>query len=162
VPAWATGVPGIREIASGVSGGDISDKQAAFDRLRSQAMVNLINTMKTVSKTGATGFGSLSEAEGKILMNASAQLNQAQTEDQVKTILQGMRLRLNAILLEPKNMGSAATGAAHTTAVSTETPTGGDADISAAKALIDKYRAPAMGGVSKPSAQDLIRRARGQ
>ena len=40
-----------------------------FDTLKSKKMIDLMTTMKEASKTGSTGFGQLSEKEGKILIS---------------------------------------------------------------------------------------------
>ena len=101
VPRVLTGVPGVREAGSFFSGGDIANKQAALDRLKSRVVVDLIAEMKQQSRTGATGFGQLSEREGLLLERAAAQLDQAQTEDQVRDVLRDMRGKLNLIMAEP-------------------------------------------------------------
>ena len=46
-----------------------------INKLLSQKVVDLIAEMKRVSKTGATGFGQLSEQEGALLRNASTALS---------------------------------------------------------------------------------------
>lgn len=74
-----------------------ADKQAALDRLSSQLIVNLITEMKQASKTGATGFGQLSDREGRILESAAAQLSQAQSEPQFLQAMKEVRDSINRI-----------------------------------------------------------------
>jgi hypothetical protein len=45
------------------------------DRIKAMKIVETLNSMKNVSKTGATGFGPLSEGELKILTDASTALD---------------------------------------------------------------------------------------
>lgn len=51
------------------------DWENNINQLLSQKVVDLIAEMKRVSKTGATGFGQLSEQEGALLRNASTALS---------------------------------------------------------------------------------------
>ena len=98
-------------IARNVGMGEVTNRQAAMDRLKSRVVVDLVGEMKAQSRTGATGFGQLSEKEGMLLEQAAAQLNQAQSEEQIRTVLTDMRGKLNRILQEPDGTGGAATQA---------------------------------------------------
>lgn len=59
-------------------GGDYKDRavwEANVNNLLSKKVVDLIGQMKSLSKTGATGFGNLSDKEGQLLQQASTVLN---------------------------------------------------------------------------------------
>lgn len=84
-----TGIPGVNAMTGA------ADAKASRDRVVGQLMVNLITEMKNASKTGATGFGQLSEREGQILRDAASKLsNPAISEAAVKTEI--LRLRESA------------------------------------------------------------------
>lgn len=57
--------------------------------LKDQGLVNTINSMKSLSKNGSTGFGALNEKEGEALRNAQGNLNRTQdTPDFSKKLTQ--------------------------------------------------------------------------
>lgn len=91
------GGPAIGAMSRVVGGTRASDKQAALDRLSSRMIVDLIAQMKAQSKTGATGFGQLSEKEGAILGAAAARLQQSQTEASFQDALRDVRAQVQKI-----------------------------------------------------------------
>lgn len=58
-----------------IPGSRAADAEASLDQLIGKSVVGLINEMKSQSRTGATGFGALSEKELKILQDAANKLN---------------------------------------------------------------------------------------
>lgn len=66
-------------IVGGLFGG-AADAQAAIQSLVAKLDIDQIRQLKAQSRTGATGFGQLSEGELKILENASSQLATSQSE----------------------------------------------------------------------------------
>jgi hypothetical protein len=65
--------------------------KAALDNLKSRLVVDLIGEMKSQSKTGATGFGQLSDKERVLLENSIGRLQSAQDEKTFYTEL--LRIR---------------------------------------------------------------------
>jgi hypothetical protein len=72
-----------------------------------------LGEMKAQSKTGATGFGQLSEKEGEILGNAAAQLQNSQTPEQFRDQLVHMRALTEKILKPSMTGGGAQPAASH-------------------------------------------------
>jgi len=68
------------------------------DKLLSGKVLEIIQTMKEGSKTGATGFGQLSEKEGEILKSASTQLKKSLTPEKAKPYLDQMKEKLTKVL----------------------------------------------------------------
>lgn len=68
------------------------------DKLLSQKVVDLITTMKSASKTGATGFGQLSDKEGQILREASTALNKRMSPKDASEILDTMESKLKKVV----------------------------------------------------------------
>ena len=60
--------------ASAVPGSQAADADAAVNRLTGNLVVDLMQEMKSQSRTGATGFGQLSERELAILQSAASKL----------------------------------------------------------------------------------------
>lgn len=100
-----------------VGSGGTANAYAAFNRLKARVVVDLLGQMKAQSKTGATGFGQLSEKEGQMLANAAAQLENSQDPEAFRDQLLHMRT-LTAKILQP----SAATSAAPAPAASGAPP----------------------------------------
>lgn len=70
-----------------------------INQLLSQKVVDLITEMKQASKTGATGFGSLTEKEGAILREASTALSKDLPEEQALYYLNEME-KINRKILD--------------------------------------------------------------
>lgn len=68
------------------------DTQLQLDTLRSKLMVGVLSDLKTASKNGSSGFGQLSEQEGKTLSTFQDNLEQAQTLPQMKKALADIQL----------------------------------------------------------------------
>ena len=60
-------------------------------------MLDVIAEMKSASKTGATGFGQLSEREGQILRDASTALNRGLSPKDAQKYLNEIKLIANKI-----------------------------------------------------------------
>lgn len=78
-----------------------ADKQAAFNQLKSELVLGIIAEMKSQSRTGATGFGQLSNKEGELLATAAAQLSQAQSEPALRQELAKIKRDLMLIMKDP-------------------------------------------------------------
>lgn len=146
LPSVTTALPGFREVASAISGGDVRDKWAAQQQLTSKAVLNVISELKSQSKTGATGFGSLSEREGDLLRSAALQLDNAQTETAYADALKALRTKLQLVFQEP---GKSALG------------TGGKINIDPDAADAFKKYGPSAGGGAVLTAAQRIAQRRG-
>lgn len=71
-----------------------------INRLLSSKIIDLMTTMKEASKTGATGFGQLSEKEGQILREASTSLNKGLSPKDAKKYLDEMENSLKKVVGE--------------------------------------------------------------
>ena len=68
------------------------------DKLLSGKMIELMTQMKEASKTGATGFGQLSEKEGQILREASTALKRGLAPDKAQEYLNNMKTALQKVI----------------------------------------------------------------
>jgi len=59
------------------------DAQNALETVKNQVLLTTLGKLKALSATGASGFGALSNQEGKILQNSIANLETAQTHDAI-------------------------------------------------------------------------------
>lgn len=69
-----------------------------IDKLLAGKMINLMTQMKEASKTGATGFGQLSEKEGQILREASTALKRGLPPDKAQEYLNNMKTILQKVV----------------------------------------------------------------
>lgn len=67
------------------------DAQNALETVKNQVLLTTLGKLKALSATGASGFGALSNQEGKILQNSIANLETAQTHDAIVHNLQVIR-----------------------------------------------------------------------
>ena len=74
-----------------LGGTEIGEAREILDFLKSNKILETINRMKSQSKTGATGFGQLSEAELLVLQQASTILSGGATQEQAIQALVNMR-----------------------------------------------------------------------
>lgn len=81
-------------IGSAIPHTDAADAKAQLDTITSQGMINIINKMKSLSATGATGFGQLSDKEGEVLRNATGNLSTQQSHNQLDTNLDSIKANL--------------------------------------------------------------------
>ncbi len=72
--------------------------QANVNKLLSGKIVELITEMKLASKTGATGFGQLSDREGQILREASTALKKGLPPEEALSLLNTMEERLRKVV----------------------------------------------------------------
>jgi hypothetical protein len=59
------------------------DAQNALETVKNQVLLTTLSKLKALSATGASGFGALSNQEGKILQNSIANLETAQSHDAI-------------------------------------------------------------------------------
>jgi len=69
-----------------------------INKLLSGKMIDLMTKMKEASKTGATGFGQLSEKEGQILREASTALKRGLTPEKAQEYLNSMKATLQKVM----------------------------------------------------------------
>jgi hypothetical protein len=68
------------------------------DKLLSGKMIDLMTQMKEASKTGATGFGQLTEKEGQILREASTALKKGLAPEKAQEYLNNMKAALQKVM----------------------------------------------------------------
>ena len=73
----------------------------ALYRLRARLVIDLLGKLKAQSRTGATGFGALSEKELKILMDSASKLDPGQSEDVFTAELVAIRKKLDKMMQQP-------------------------------------------------------------
>lgn len=71
---------------------------ANINKLLSGRIINLMTSMKEASRTGATGFGQLSEKELKVLQEASTALKRNLPPEAAQKILNEMKIKLQKIV----------------------------------------------------------------
>ena len=69
-----------------------------INKLLSGKMIDLMTQMKEASKTGATGFGQLSEKEGQILREASTALKRGLPPEKAQEYLNNMKSALQKVI----------------------------------------------------------------
>ena len=67
------------------------DAAALLDSLKGKMVIDTMGQLKALSKTGSTGFGSLSEPENQRLEGYIANLTHAQSKDQITTALKDLQ-----------------------------------------------------------------------
>jgi hypothetical protein len=77
--------------------------EANVDKLKSQRIIDLMAQMKAVSKTGATGFGQLSEKELKVLQDASTAFQRGLSQKDALKYLNKMESMARKVLTDEKN-----------------------------------------------------------
>lgn len=85
-PAVGTSYPGNSKIS------DRTDWEANLENLSANKMLDTMMKMKEASKTGATGFGQLSEKEGQVLRDASMKLRRNLSPEQAKVYIDQMEV----------------------------------------------------------------------
>lgn len=71
--------------------------KANFDKIISKNVLQVLNDLKSQSKTGATGFGQLSNKELGVLMNASTVLKKDMSEEDAQKYLNKMKSVFNKV-----------------------------------------------------------------
>jgi hypothetical protein len=84
--------------APSVPGTERANWEANVNKLLSSKIINLMTSMKEASKTGATGFGQLSEKELKVLQDASTALNRGLSPKDAGKYLEQMKVMANKVL----------------------------------------------------------------
>lgn len=102
VPEWYKNNVGL-----GVGGG--IDKSQKLEQLKARLTTDLIMELKTLSSSGATGMGNMSNKDVEILQNAAGMLSRAQSEEQLQAQLVEIRDRLK-LFLTPQDAGNAGGG----------------------------------------------------
>ena len=78
-----------------IPGSDAANAQAQLDRLRDRLIVDLIGEMKSQSRTGATGFGQLSENELALIRSAAAKLSLNQSPLELENAIRAVKKKLD-------------------------------------------------------------------
>lgn len=122
--------PGLDNITGPIAGrlpsilGSSTNAQAKLDTLRSQIGVQVLTAMREASKTGGA-VGNVTEKEWPILQNQYEALQQAQTSDQFRSALRGVketleRVRANAGGAYKANYGGTGGGMPSASAIDAE------------------------------------------
>jgi hypothetical protein len=82
------------DLASKIPHTGAADAKAQLDTIGNQSVLNTLSALKSLSATGASGFGALSEKEGDILRNAAANLSTSQSNEALKRNLQDLRQKM--------------------------------------------------------------------
>ena len=77
---WSTGLTG--QILGRFGGTDAADLQAPLETIEGNLTIDNLMNLKSASSTGASGFGSLTEREGRLLAASVASLKQNQSQEQ--------------------------------------------------------------------------------
>ncbi len=88
------GAVGLGAIRARIPGTSAADAKARIDRLQSRLVVDLLGEMKRQSRTGATGFGALTEKELAVIQNAAARLGNSQSDESFRLALIDVRKQL--------------------------------------------------------------------
>lgn len=81
------GITGIRGKVPNIPGSAAADAEAQLNTLKSQVGFGVMQELRNNSKTGSSGLGALSDAEGKRLEQNLAALDKAQSLDAMKSSL---------------------------------------------------------------------------
>lgn len=84
------GITGLRGKVPNIPGSQAADAEAMLNNLKSQAGFSMLQELRNNSKSGSSGLGALSDAEGKRLENYLASLDKAQSLDQMKSGLKSI------------------------------------------------------------------------
>jgi hypothetical protein len=104
----APGVSGVVGATLGtrwIPGTQAANAEAAIQRLNARLVVDLIAEMKSQSRTGATGFGALSERELRILEGAAAKLSTNQSDESFRQELKRVRDMVERIVQDQPQAG---------------------------------------------------------
>lgn len=82
------------DIATKIPHTDAANAKAQLDTVGNRSVLDTLSALKSLSATGASGFGALSEKEGDILRNAAANLNTSQDNESLKRNLLELRDKL--------------------------------------------------------------------
>lgn len=77
-------------------GSDAYDSAQKLNTLKGQIMLSVLQSFRSASANGSSGFGQLSNAEGETLRNSVVNLERAQSTPEVKRALQNVIETLNA------------------------------------------------------------------
>lgn len=77
-----------------IPGTSYADARSRRDRLQSRLTIDLLGELKRQSRTGATGFGALTEKELAVVQNAAARLQSAQSDESARQALVDVRKKL--------------------------------------------------------------------
>lgn len=81
ISGWSTGVRG--QLTQGLWGSSSADLREALESISSPIVLDALAAAKSQSKTGASGFGALSERELSLLRSSIASLSQSQSREQL-------------------------------------------------------------------------------
>lgn len=81
---------GVSGVLPNVPGGAAADAKAKLDNLKYQMSLDIINELRATASNQASGLGQVTEGEHKILQNYIANLDKAQSVDQVRSSLKSI------------------------------------------------------------------------
>ena len=84
------GITGLRGKIPNIPGSAAADAEAQLQTLKSQIGFGVMQELRNNSKTGSSGLGALSDAEGKRLEQNLAALDKAQSLEQMKSSLKSI------------------------------------------------------------------------
>lgn len=82
------GITGIRGKVPDIPGSDAANARGLLEKLKAETGLGVLQEMKNNSKSGSSGLGAVSDAEGKRLENKLAALDTKQSLEQFKSELQ--------------------------------------------------------------------------
>ena len=94
---------GIKSFIPAIPGSEKANWDANINKLLSQNIINVMNSMKQASKTGATGFGQLSNKELEVLRGASTALKKNLSKEDAVRYLGKMKAVANKILVNQES-----------------------------------------------------------
>jgi len=77
---------------------DKKNWKANLEKLKSRLVLDVMSEMKNASRTGATGFGQLSEKEMKVLQDASTALKETLSEDDAQRYINIIKEKAQKVL----------------------------------------------------------------
>ena len=79
--------------------------EANVDRLLTKQVLDVMNSLKNASRTGATGFGALSEKELRLIQNASTSLRRTSSPEDAQMYLDQMKEAFSKVLNPEQGQG---------------------------------------------------------
>lgn len=91
---------------------EYADAATALDGLKAKIRLNVIQMLKDASKTGATGFGALSDTEGKVLESKFGALTPEQSPEQAEKTLREIVTQVDTMVANAKKIAESDNAAA--------------------------------------------------
>lgn len=83
-----TGIPGVLPNVPGFAG---ADAEGRLNALKNQVGFSVLNSLKDVSRTGASGLGQVTEKEHAMLQMQLGNLDKAQSEEEIRRVLSDIK-----------------------------------------------------------------------